>query len=222
MRWRKTSSSSEFWSDRIRGCLRSVSSSIQKVWARQPLAEWGGWAWRAGPTCLLPQEKSIALLCEWIVKTLVSEHEHFIRTAFWVFPSAAWLGVLWCTYEHRWLKEQRVRQRASPGASWGRLFSLTKDVRSEGWGKSCWSAFNSESTSCRAAHLMFVEEANFSSSVAWSSCVPRSSGSCSKRGNKIIKCLRFRVEWVGGNAERQLKKRKQLCEALNTHLGWVR
>lgn len=59
---------------------------------------------------------------------------------------------------------------APPGACEGRLFSFTKDVRSHGCGKSCWSEFSSASTSCRAAHLWPVEEASFSSSVAWSSC----------------------------------------------------
>lgn len=56
---------------------------------------------------------------------------------------------------------------ASPGAGGERLFSLTKDVRSQGSGKSC-AEF--KSASCREAHLWPVEEASFSSSVAWSSC----------------------------------------------------
>lgn len=57
---------------------------------------------------------------------------------------------------------------ASPEAGGERLLSLTKDVRSQGSGKSCCTEF--KSASCRDVHLWLVEEASFSSSVAWSSC----------------------------------------------------
>lgn len=75
---------------------------------------------------------------------------------------------------------------ASPGAGGERLFSLTKDVRSQGSGKSC-AEF--KSASCREAHLWPVEEASFSSSVAWSSCrwdwgSSGDSASCNMEGGR--------------------------------------
>ena len=100
-------------------------------------------------------------------------------------------GMLWSLLAFIWTQVARRTKRdlrepdswASPGAWWGRLFSLTKDVRSDGWGKSCWSEFKSASMSCRAAHFWLVEEASFSSSVAWSSCWWREEGSSAGVGS---------------------------------------
>lgn len=92
---------------------------------------------------------------------------------------------------------------ASPWVWWGRLFALTKDVRSHGWGKSCWSELTSASMSCRAAHLWLVEEASFSSSVAWSSCWWREVGSSAGIGSCNTKERRWqKSDRVRGKKEK--------------------
>lgn len=97
----------------------------------------------------------------------------------------------------------------SPGGGGERLFSLTKDVRSQGSGKSCCT--ESKSASCREAHLWLVEEASFSSSVAWSSCrwdwgSSGDSASCD----------------TGGDGGGKWDRRRQTSTGNYTHLWWTR
>lgn len=107
----------------------------------------------------------------------------------------------------------------APPSFWlGRQFSLTNDERSHGWGKSCWSEFTSASMSCRAAHLWLVEEASFSSSVAWSSCWWRDVGSSTGVVSCNMKVVAV-TESVGRTGKSQMAKYK--CRS-STHLGLIR
>lgn len=192
----------------IRSCLFIISSLTQMGWATQPLGRGGSsggqravenWASRL---VSLSQLKSITVLDEWRVKWLVTVLYMMvypnISSEFPLSTACLRYALISHLFGHRWLEVQRgimesQTVEASPGAWWGRLFSLTKDVRSLGWGKSCWSEFNSASMSCRAAHLWLVEEASFSSSVAWSSCGWREGvssagvGSCKGGGSDRVR-----------------------------------
>lgn len=154
-----------------------------------------------------PQEKSIVLLDgrEWLAPArFVLPKPEFLLSTICLCCTIIWTQVDGgFNTKGKWWDSW-----ASPGAGGERLFSLTKDVRSQGSGKSCCTEF--KSASCREAHLWLVEEASFSSSVAWSSCRwdrGSSRDSCDTGG--------------GGGDGVKYDRRRQTCTENYTHLWWT-
>lgn len=147
-------------------CVVVISCLTQMSRVPQPLGRGGSsegqravenWA---STFITLPPQKSIALLDERAVTRLIvgpaALSKHKLCISLEHRPSAALISACFhldpggCRHKEQ---EEDEDKKASPGACWGRLFSLTKDVRSHGRGKSCWSELRSASLSCSAAHL---------------------------------------------------------------------
>lgn len=151
------------------------SSTTDMGWAKQLLGGGGSFGGqRAGELdqpfyCLTTRRKVNKLLYEWITKQLTALHEHLSKQKLWalLYGSIICFDVALTRVSG---EDKMTDSNAKPGFSWGRLFSFTKVVTSQGCGKSWWSVFKSWSILWWVALLWLVEEASFSSSVAWSSC----------------------------------------------------
>ncbi len=110
----------------------------------------------------------------------------------------------------------------SPSLSSGKLFSLTKAVKSVGCGKSWGSEVSSTSTSC-LVHFWLVEEASFSSSVAWS-CESSglASGESSCRWLCVCEVEGESGEHIGQHCyDMRWQRRRKTDHLQNEHLQWL-